>query len=111
LKIKLACLNPGVGFTNLAIQKPLSFLLTSGTLTPLESFESELMTKFPIKLINNHVINKEIIQSKAFVVSEGPSRTTLDFCFANRKNDNIVKELGHSMSKEKSYFRVLYNLF
>ena len=70
LKIKLVCLNPGVGFANLAGQKPHSFLLTSGTLTPLHSFELELMTQFPIQLINQHVINKEILQVFLFILDQ-----------------------------------------
>jgi len=97
LKIKLVCLNPGVGFMNLAEQKPHSFLLTSGTLTPLHSFESELMTEFPIQLVNQHVINREILQSKAFVVTQGPTKKTLDFSYSNRDNDEIISELGHSI--------------
>ncbi len=60
LSIKLVCLNPGIGFANLNLHRPLSIILTSGTLTPLESFETELMTKFPIKLINDHVIDTKL---------------------------------------------------
>ena len=60
LNIKLVCLNPGIGFADLNLFKPLSIILTSGTLTPLESFETELMTKFPVKLINDHVIDTKL---------------------------------------------------
>ncbi len=38
-------------------QKPLSVVLTSGTLTPFKSFGSELQLEFPIELINKHVID------------------------------------------------------
>jgi len=60
LKTELVCLNPGIGFANLNRHQPLSILLTSGTLTPLDSFQSELMIKFPITLINSHVINPKV---------------------------------------------------
>ncbi len=63
LKISLLCLNPGIAFSFLRDenqQKPHSLLLTSGTLTPLKSFESELMLHFPIQLINKHVINTKV---------------------------------------------------
>ena len=51
------CLNPALGFSQITESQPKSILLTSGTLAPLKSFENELMTNFPIKLLNNHVIN------------------------------------------------------
>jgi len=53
----LWCLNPAVGFSFMKEQKPLSVILTSGTLTPFNSFESELQLEFPIQLINKHVID------------------------------------------------------
>ena len=53
----MQCLNPAVGFDFILEKEPRNLLLTSGTLTPLRSFELELMTSFPIKLINNHVID------------------------------------------------------
>ena len=46
-----------------------SIIMTSGTLSPLESFESELETKFDIKLINKHVIQTE--QVKMMVLDKG----------------------------------------
>ena len=51
------CLNPGVGFSEITELNPRSILLTSGTLAPLKFFETELMTDFPIKLLNKHVID------------------------------------------------------
>ena len=51
------CLNPALGFSPITESKPKSILLTSGTLAPLISFENELKTDFPIKLLNNHVID------------------------------------------------------
>jgi len=50
-------LHPGVGFEYIKASGPRSVLLTSGTLAPLKSFESELTIDFPIKLENNHVID------------------------------------------------------
>ena len=35
-----------------------SIVLTSGTLSPMGSFSSELDVKFPLKLEANHVIDK-----------------------------------------------------
>jgi len=59
LKVKMLCLNPGVGFSFARENygKPHSLILTSGTLSPLKSFESELMIDFPIQFDNSHVID------------------------------------------------------
>jgi len=52
-------LNPALGFnfSRNEAEKPHNIILTSGTLSPLKSFESELMIEFPIKFENGHVIN------------------------------------------------------
>ena len=55
--ISLWCLHPGVGFEFIKSREPRNVLLTSGTLAPLKSFESELTLEFPIKLENGHVID------------------------------------------------------
>ncbi|KAL1928650.1 hypothetical protein VTP01DRAFT_2436 [Rhizomucor pusillus] len=56
-KLAFWCLNPGVIFRDV-IDKAHSVVLTSGTLSPLNTFSSELQTEFPIRLEANHVINK-----------------------------------------------------
>jgi len=95
LKVKLVCLNPGIGFAGIANRIPRSIILTSGTLTPLDSFQSELMTSFPIQLLNGHVIKRD--QCKAFVVSEGPSRMPINLSYDYLKaySDTVFKELGN----------------
>lgn len=40
-----------------------SIVLTSGTLSPMDSFSSELGVKFSIQLEANHVINKSQVSS------------------------------------------------
>jgi len=57
LKFSMMCLNPGIGFSHLTRDSPRSFLLTSGTLAPFESFKSELFTDFHIEFVNSHVID------------------------------------------------------
>jgi Rad3-related DNA helicase len=39
--------------------KPRSVILTSGTLTPMDSFEKELQVNFKYKLENKHVIDMD----------------------------------------------------
>ena len=48
--IRIMCLNPGYNFKKLVESKPYTIILTSGTLIPFESIESELKCEFPIKL-------------------------------------------------------------
>ena len=52
------CFNPGLGFRKLESLKPRALVLTSGTLTPLKSFELELMASFPVKIENGHVVTR-----------------------------------------------------
>jgi regulator of telomere elongation helicase 1 len=51
------CLDPSVTFAEIKKLNPRSIILTSGTLTPLNSFEMELKVDFKVRLINKHIIN------------------------------------------------------
>ncbi len=55
------CLNPAVIFHDLK-DKVRSIVLTSGTLSPMTSFSSELNLDFPIQLEANHVIDKKQVR-------------------------------------------------
>ena len=50
------CFEPGVAMRGLEALKVRSVLLTSGTLSPLDSFAQELQLEFPLSLENPHVI-------------------------------------------------------
>lgn len=67
------CLNPAVAFGDFAVAK--SVILTSGTLSPLLSFESELGLKFDIKFEANHVINMNQVWAGA--IGCGPQNVEL----------------------------------
>jgi hypothetical protein len=45
-------------FKKLMAMKPRSIIITSGTLTPFSEIESELNMHFPLKLVNDHVIDR-----------------------------------------------------
>lgn len=55
-KIGFWCFNAGLGMRGIAGLKPRSILLTSGTLSPMDSFQAELGIPFNQKLENPHVI-------------------------------------------------------
>ena len=53
------CFNPGLGFKKILKLNPRAVILTSGTLSPMHSFQQELLVDFPIKLENGHVITSK----------------------------------------------------
>ncbi|MEQ2194355.1 hypothetical protein XENOCAPTIV_027963 [Xenoophorus captivus] len=64
LTLSFWCLNPAVAFSDLSATVH-SIVLTSGTLSPMASFSSELGVKFTIQLEANHVINKSQVNESA----------------------------------------------
>jgi Rad3-related DNA helicase len=55
LGINFWCMNPAIGFADL--EEARSVIVTSGTLSPMTSFQSELGAKFPHSLSTDHVIS------------------------------------------------------
>lgn len=51
------CFSPGVSVQEIEKHDTHSIIMTSGTLSPLPSFISELRAPFPITLENSHVID------------------------------------------------------
>ena len=99
MTISLKCLNPGIAFQDLITNlTPRSVLLTSGTLSPLDSFENELKVKFDVKMTCKHVIDPSK-QLFARVLNKSPGNCIFDFSFANRDNDNLTPELGITLVK------------
>jgi len=89
--------------------KPHSIILTSGTLSPMKSFESELMLDFPVKLDNGHVINTKtqvrkrkefgiIKKCQTFIVQNGMYNYPISFTYEDQKSDDIVIDAGFSLS-------------
>ena len=66
------CFNPGVSMASLADCGVRSFILTSGTLSPLDSFASEFQLSFPIRLESSHIIAPH--QCSLAVLERGPCR-------------------------------------
>ncbi|EFC43746.1 predicted protein, partial [Naegleria gruberi] len=89
------CFNPGLSMQNLAKEGPLSFILTSGTLSPMESFAYELGLSFPIRLENPHVVNRE--QICVMAAQCGPGGTKLNSSFTNRASEPYLREVGTTL--------------
>ena len=83
IKLHFWCLNAAVTFRN--ISNSHSVILTSGTLSPTKSFQSELGVPFPIKLEASHVISP----SQVYVGCVGCGPTPVDL---EAKYDNVCKK-------------------
>eukprot|EP00092_Neocalanus_flemingeri_P038788 GFUD01042231.1.p1 GENE.GFUD01042231.1~~GFUD01042231.1.p1 ORF type:complete len:1506 (+),score=423.98 GFUD01042231.1:334-4518(+) len=84
------CLNPGVCFDEMLDCK--SIILTSGTLSPMVTFASELEVKFPITLEANHVIDKS--QVWVGTVGHGPTGGNLNASYKNASTYGFQDEVG-----------------
>ncbi|XP_040929439.1 Fanconi anemia group J protein isoform X2 [Betta splendens] len=90
LTLSFWCLNPAVAFSDLKGIR--SILLTSGTLSPMGSFASELGVKFPIQLEANHVINKS--QVWVGTVGTGPLGRKLCATYQHTETYAFQDEVG-----------------
>ncbi|KAM3875393.1 Fanconi anemia group J protein [Diretmus argenteus] len=91
LTLNFWCLNPAVAFSDLS--GPVrSIVLTSGTLSPMGSFSSELGVKFSIQLEANHVINRS--QVWVGTVGSGPQGRKLCATFQHAETYAFQDEVG-----------------
>ncbi|XP_036930159.1 Fanconi anemia group J protein isoform X7 [Acanthopagrus latus] len=91
LTLSFWCLNPAVAFSDLSGSVK-SIVLTSGTLSPMGSFSSELGVKFSIQLEANHVINKS--QVWVGTVGAGPQGRKLCATFQHSETYAFQDEVG-----------------
>ncbi|XP_071807478.1 regulator of telomere elongation helicase 1-like [Asterias amurensis] len=89
------CFSPGFTMKDLVAQGVRSIILTSGTLSPLNSFKSELQIDFPIQLENPHVIGKH--QMTVAVMTKGPDNTVLNSSYQTRFNIDYIMSLGNAI--------------
>ena len=59
------CFSSGISMRALQTLRVRSVLLTSGTLSPLDSFANELQLPFPITLENPHVIDRSQVRVRS----------------------------------------------
>ncbi|XP_069767555.1 Fanconi anemia group J protein isoform X2 [Narcine bancroftii] len=90
LTLNFWCLNPAVACSDLTAVR--SFVLTSGTLSPMESFSSELGLKFSIQLEANHVIDNS--QVWVGTIGLGPNGRKLCATFQHTETFEFQDEIG-----------------
>uniref|UniRef100_A0A3B4AJB4 DNA 5'-3' helicase n=1 Tax=Periophthalmus magnuspinnatus TaxID=409849 RepID=A0A3B4AJB4_9GOBI len=91
LSLSFWCLNPAVAFSDLN-GRVHSIVLTSGTLSPMGSFSSELGVNFTVQLEANHVINKS--QVWVGTVGAGPQGRKLHATFQHTETYAFQDEVG-----------------
>uniref|UniRef100_A0A9I9DVI0 Regulator of telomere elongation helicase 1 homolog n=1 Tax=Cucumis melo TaxID=3656 RepID=A0A9I9DVI0_CUCME len=89
------CFNPGIALEAFPKKEVGSIILTSGTLSPFDSFAQELKLDFPIRLENPHVISSN--QIWAGVVSVGPSGCSFNSSYWNRESEAYKLDLGNAI--------------
>lgn len=94
--LSYCCFNPSMAMLELQSLGVRSFLLTSGTLSPMASMAQELGLSFPHQLENTHVIDPD--QVFVGVVNKGPLGKTLNSSFANRNDLDRVNDLGSAIA-------------
>ncbi|XP_062329403.1 Fanconi anemia group J protein isoform X2 [Osmerus eperlanus] len=85
------CLNPAVAFSDLS-ECVRTIVLTSGTLSPMGSFSSELGVKFSIQLEASHVISKS--QVWVGTIGSGPQGRKLCATFQHAETYAFQDEVG-----------------
>ncbi|GAA0165600.1 DNA helicase [Lithospermum erythrorhizon] len=89
------CFNPGIAMEEFSKFGVGSIILTSGTLSPMDSFAEELKLDFPIRLENPHVISAN--QIWAGVVPVGPSGYSFNSSYRSRDSVEYKQDLGNAI--------------
>ena len=95
--ISLLCFTPAPGFRQIVSLNPHTIILTSGTLSPLDSFANELNQPFPIRIENGHVASSD--QVFVAIMSEGYDHQPFEFTHSHRKNNQMKKSLVDSLRR------------
>jgi hypothetical protein len=97
--IHIWCLNPALAFRALE-RATRTLLLASGTLSPLDSFASELDVEFPqrYRLQANHVIDKQQLLSVVLPCGPTPRRHKLSSVYVNSQSPLYIEALGQTLA-------------
>lgn len=89
------CFSPGHAMKDLMSYGVRTVVLTSGTLSPIASFRTEMQISFPIQLENPHVIERH--QMMVGVVTKAPDGATLNSSYATRFTTEYMSGLGNAI--------------
>ena len=91
----LWCFSPGFNMQRLSKLDPQSIILTSGTLSPLQSTAEEVGIPFSVQLENQHVVNAS--QVWCGVLATGIDKIPLNSSFKTRSDPKYLNSLGMSV--------------
>lgn len=89
------CFSPAVAMSDFMSLGVRSLILTSGTLSPMKSFSSELGIDFAVTLENGHVIGSRQVMGS--IISAGPDGVALSSSFRSRDSDEYKLSLARTM--------------
>ncbi|OAD55149.1 Regulator of telomere elongation helicase 1 like protein [Eufriesea mexicana] len=89
------CFSPGFSMQQLMKQGVRSIILTSGTLSPLKPFISELGIPIEVQLENPHIVKGD--QICVGVLSKGPDGYSLNSSFNTRNDPKYIASLGRTI--------------
>ncbi|KAF9914010.1 Fanconi anemia group J protein [Lobosporangium transversale] len=95
-ELKFWCMNPGLIFQPIS-SKVRSIILTSGTLSPMDTFASELQTSFKIQLEAGHIIQKSQVWAGALPL--GPNGVKMDGTYRSASSYPYQDELGRVIER------------
>ena len=95
-KINLCCQDPGITFKEITAEEPHNIILTSGTLTPFETYDAEYKIPFETKFSCEHVINTEKQLFSGIVSSQSPNNR-LNFSYQRRSDENMMAGFGRGL--------------
>lgn len=91
------CFNPSFAFKSLLQEEPRCVIFTSGTLAPLNTYANELDTPFPVKLENDHVIDKNTHQVMVGILTHDVNEQKLSFTFDKREDANFFVSFAKTL--------------
>ena len=71
-------------------------IFASGTLSPLNSYASEMETCFPVRVENDHVIDKNKQVMVALLTKDVDGRA-INFSYKTREDDNFFIGFAHTL--------------
>ncbi|KAG7342144.1 helicase associated domain containing protein [Nitzschia inconspicua] len=90
------CFAPSEAMRELQELEVRSILVTSGTLSPLESYAMELDLPFPNRLENPHIISPDQIHVR--IIGKGVSNKILNSSYERRQDADYYIELGNTLA-------------
>ncbi|XP_076624502.1 regulator of telomere elongation helicase 1 isoform X2 [Colletes latitarsis] len=89
------CFSPGFSMQQLMEQGVRSMILTSGTLSPLKPFISELGIPIEVQLENSHIVKGD--QICVGILSQGPDGFALNSSYNTRNDPKYIGSLGRTI--------------